>query len=182
MSSKGWIKKKWFQKWNWQLKINWWHFLGFMIYYFVKKWYFNDKWFCSLYALNLPTLLTIPPPHQDDYIVSYSYNLTDVNNEQTRNVTCPTTSALYCQLPTPGIPGQAYDVRVYSVLGTAVSDPTTKRHSTSRCTLTHRVTSLDSLLDNTKLFTASKCIIEIGFRTGTMAVYEETFQASHRRN
>ncbi|XP_052810165.1 tyrosine-protein phosphatase 10D-like [Mya arenaria] len=68
---------------------------------------------------------------QDDYIVSYTYNVTSIYNEMTVNVSCPTALDLYCEIAMPGVPGQVYEIRVYSKLGTAVSSPQSTLHSTA---------------------------------------------------
>ncbi|KAL4233316.1 hypothetical protein ACF0H5_007998 [Mactra antiquata] len=87
-----------------------------------------------------------PDSIEDGYILSYTYNSTsgDTLNELTVNVTCSTSNDLYCVLTMPGVPGQIYEIKVHSKLGTAVSSPAMMMHST----VPLPVTSLDEILSN----------------------------------
>ncbi|XP_060557126.1 tyrosine-protein phosphatase 10D-like isoform X3 [Ruditapes philippinarum] len=99
----------------------------------------------DIQKLNI-TWETVTDSIQDSFMLSYTYNSTNGNNlnELTVNVTCNTSSEKYCELLMPGIPGQVYEIRVYSKLNEAVSDAAMTMHST----IPLPVIGLDEILSN----------------------------------
>ena len=67
---------------------------------------------------------------QDSYRIGYTYN-NSAGNKVEVNITCQHLSSSYCEVDMPGIPGQLYQVRVFSVLGDVLSVGTETVHSTS---------------------------------------------------
>ena len=68
---------------------------------------------------------------QDSYRIGYTYN-SSAGNVVNVNITCQHLSSSFCEVGMPGIPGQVYLVRVYSVLGGVISTGTETKHSTSK--------------------------------------------------
>ena len=68
---------------------------------------------------------------QDSYNVGYTYNNT-AGNEVAVNVSCQNPSSSFCEIQMPGVPGQVYPIRVYSVLDGVLSAPMETKHSTSK--------------------------------------------------
>ena len=85
----------------------------------IVLYFLCNKWIC--YIL------------QDGFKVGYLFNDTASGNEVSANVTCDTAMEFYCVIPVQGqLPGQMYEIRVHSKLGTAVSRGAGMLHSTGK--------------------------------------------------
>ncbi|WAR07933.1 PTP10-like protein [Mya arenaria] len=89
----------------------------------------------SIFRKNITTTPASPESvnavAMDTQTLNISWTPDSNSTEMTVNVSCPTALDLYCEIAMPGVPGQVYEIRVYSKLGTAVSSPQSTLHSTA---------------------------------------------------